>query len=809
MIKNYVKIAWRTLLQNKGISLLNIGGLAIAMAGAILILLWVQNELRFDNYHKDANRINLLVQYHAEKEAYLSETPFPAYEAIQESIPEVEVLAMAQPSLWSENIFEVNGNRFKETQALFVDSNWTKIFTYKVLKGSLSDFTHHGNKVIISESKAKKYFGSLPPLDQTIYIDSIPYAVAAVIKDIPANSSIQQDVLIPNSTLLKNEKTRSQLEYWGYYSQLLFVKFLANSDLQQAAEKIDELFLKNQEWNKEASMKSQFIPLLDLHFKQELAGKFIKHGSVQSIRIFTLLAILLLVTASINFVNLSIARISLRMKEIGIRKIVGAAKRQLFIQVMVETILSIILSIGFALLLTIIILPYFNAFTERHFVFSLFDGHIALLVLSVFILALSLTGPYPAWILAMLKPIGLLREHTSGILSRQGFRKVLVVVQLTLAVVMLISIMTIYNQFSFIQQQVAGYQKDQVFKIITPPPSYNIYAYDRKAVDRYTNGLVSLKTSLLSSSAIQSVSRVNGVSMIDDKRAGPSGLSWIGYPEMEKEPDAIQLWVDEDYGQTSNLHLESGRWFDSSNVSDKNNIILNETAVKAYGLKEPVIGTMFSGGINGTSGIVIGIVKDFHHKSLREKIDPVIISIDPFMAATFIIRAHTGSVKKALDDVQAIWASRYPSHPFEYTFLDEEFDKLYKDDRKALSFSFVFGGLSILISCLGMLGMVMVTTQQRTKEIGVRKVLGASVSSIVTLLSNDFIKLVLIAIIIASPVAWWAMNTWLKDFAYRIDVEWWMFTLAGILAITIALITVSFQTIKAARANPVDSLRDE
>lgn len=809
MFKNYIKIAWRTLLQSKGMSFLNIGGLAIATAGSILILLWVQNEISFDNYHKDADRINLLVVYDTTRAEYAVQTPFPAYSAIQEAVPEVELVTIAQPSDWSSYIFEINGSRFLEKNALYVDSNWTKMFTYQVIKGSLRDFTKSTNKVILSESKAKKYFGDLPPLEQSIYIDSEPYTIAAIVKDVPANSSFQQDMLIPNAILKKSRVGKSPIDVWWRYSQLLFVKLSAKADVQLTESKITEQFLKNQREPGSWSSKSRLIPLLDLHNKQELDEGFIKHGNPQSVRIFTILAVLLLITASINFVNLSIARISLRMKEIGVRKVVGAAKKQLFVQVMVETTLSIMLAIGLALLLAVLVLPYFNAFTEKHFVISLFDSSIVLLLLLVFVVVVLLTGPYPAVVLSMLKPIGLLKDRNLGGLSRQGFRKVLVVGQLTLGIVVLVGIMTIYQQFSFIQQQVAGYQKEQVFKVVTPAPNYVIRADDQESIDRYSNSLNSFKTSLLSSSAIQTVSRTNGVSMINDKDVWSPEIDWIGYPKRQERVDVVQLLVDEDYGRIANLELQSGRWFDATDVSDKFNLILNETAVKAYGLKQPVVGTLFTGGMYGDGGIVIGVVKDFHHKSLHEKIDPVIISLDPHFPSMYLVKTHAGSVKKALEDVQAIWSDRFPDFPFEYTFLDEEFDQLYKEDRRALSFSFIFGGLSILISCLGLLGMIVAVTQQRTNEIGIRKVLGASVSGIVTLLSKDFVKLVLIAILIATPIAWWAMNKWLQDFAYRIEMQWWMFALAGVLAVVIALLTVSFQAIKAAVANPVDSLRDE
>jgi putative ABC transport system permease protein len=375
--------------------------------------------------------------------------------------------------------------------------------------------------------------------------------------------------------------------------------------------------------------------------------------------------------------------------------------------------------------------------------------------------------------------------------------------------IMCVGVVIIHRQFNFIQQQTEGYQKDQVFRLNFSFP-LGFAANDEEALSLHASRVNSVKSSLLASSSIQLVSQVNGASIVDDRRKHPVNIPWAGYPEQQEPTDAVIIWADENYAELAKLTLVSGRWFDPSNATDKYNIVLNETAVKAFGLEEPIVGTSFSKGImSDQGGIVIGVIKDYHHKSLHEKIDPILVALDPFAAPSYLVKANAGSVTPALDHARKVWNEFSPEQPFQYTFLDEEFDRLYKDDRKALTLSMTFGGLSILLSCLGLLGMVTVSVLQRTKEIGIRKVLGASEAGLAQMLSADFLKLVVVAILIASPIAWYAMNRWLADFAYRIDIEWWMFATAGLVAVGIALLTVSFQAVKAAVANPVESLRSE
>lgn len=810
MLKNYCKLAWRNLGKGKLSSILNITGLAIAMAVAVLILLWVKNEASYDNYHPDAERIYLLTRYDTTNTSSASESsPLPAYQAVQSSVPEAELITMAAPTTWKNILFKVNGNVFTEKNALLVDSNWIKMFRYKVVEGSLQRFTTQANSIVLTKSKAKKYFGDAPAITQTLLIDSVPFSVAAVVADNPVNSSFQQDVLIPNSFLLNKEAVRKSLDDWGYRSQLLFVKLKANTSAVTTAEKISGIFTSHQTWKTQSAEFSVLSPLTGLHFQKELNSTTFKQGNPQNIRIYTILAILLLATACANFVNLTVAQAGNRLKEIGVRKIMGASKKQLFGQVMAEIAFFILLSMALALVLAIVAMPAFNAFTEKNFALNIFDPSVASLLLSVFVFVLLFTGIYPALLLATLKPVGLLKNKAIANISRQGLRKVLVTGQLTLVVITLVGVITLQKQFRYIQQSTSSYQQGQVFKFRALAPEAPIKMSDENAISQRISYLKNIKTNLLKSSAIGSVSLVNGVSMFDQKNKMASDITWTGYPVPEQKPEVVQLWVDEDYRQVANLTMKSGRWFDTQNISDKNNLVLNETAVKTLGLKEPVVGSTFSGGVHDNSGVVIGVVKDFHHKSLHEKIDPLVISMDPFMGVVYYVKAHGKNIDKAVKEAEAVWAANYPGKPFEYVFLDEEFDKLYKEDQKALTFSMLFGGLCIVLSALGLLGLVMVSAQQRVKEIGIRKVLGASVAGIVTMLSRDFVKMVLLAAIIGFPIAWWAMNRWLADYAYRVTLEWWMFAAAGGIALFVTLLTIAIQAMKSAMANPVKSLRSE
>ncbi len=808
MIKNYFKTAFRSLYRNRIPSAINIGGLAIALSVVLLILLWVQHERSYNSDNSDADQLFLLTEFDNGSSKYSESTPYAARQAIKSEIPEVEQVAAAFPGTYMDLVFALDEKRFFERDILFIDSDWVDLFDYRLIAGSFDRLREEPNVMAISESKAKHYLGSEPDVGKTIVVDSVPTTVVAVFADVPTNSTFRQGVLMSHQDLLKKPYFQSYTDDWGGYIPYLFIKLRHDADPVAIASKITPIFAKNQTYKEEGEFHHQLVPLSGIH----LGGfgfTMLPQGNKQSIVIFSALAFLLLLTASVNFVNLSIARMTTRHKEIGIRKVTGAAKWQLFGQVMTETLVTVATSSVLTLLLVMGLLPHFNRYFETSLVFSLTDMDTLLLLSGTFVAVLLLTGVYPALLTGRANPLNLFKGRVMGQSDNRRFREVLMVGQMVLAVTMVVSVIVIYGQFKYIQQTTEAYQMDQVFTFRRTANTGEVIRAGSPEQANYLRGVNTLKDELLRNSSIKAVTRVNGASLIDNPRTMEIEHEWIGYPKKEERPKAVRLWVDHDYLNLADIQLVAGRWFDDNNVSDQHNMIINETAVKAFGLKAPVVGTTFD--VFGLyQGSIIGIVKDFHHASLHQPIEPVVIELDPHaMGGKFMVEAQGGRVAEALAATEMAWKRQYPDKPFEYTFLNEEFDRLYKSDRKALVFSMVFAGLSLLISTLGILAMAMFTTQQRVKEIGIRKVLGASVSGIVALLSQGFVKLVLIAVVIASPTAWWAMSKWLEDFAYRIDIQWWMFALAGLVAVVIALFTVSWQAIRAAVANPVDSLRDE
>lgn len=798
MFKNYFKIACRNIVNQKLHSLINIGGLSVAMAAAVLIIIWVQNELRFDSYHAGADRIYLVKTYeYADKNnVFISEnSPYGLSTAMTQQVPEVESVAQAQRTQKNELTLDINGKLFTEKWGMYIDKNWFNVFHYEFVEGSPKAFFSNPHSLILTESKAKKLFGKTDIAGSNVQIDSTQYIVQAVIKDNPVNSSFQFDLLLPMEAKLNTKAELDLANYWGNLGFKTFVKLRPETDVAKVSNKVNALFKfsKHHQYDLTASL----LPLRSMHFENDLPWSAFTHGNIKTVKIISMLAVLLLLTASINFVNLSIARAGLRSKEISVRKIVGANRKQLFLQMMSESILTAILALVLTIVLVKLSMPFFNGFTGMKFTFNLLEPHLAMVLSGTLLTVIVLTGIYPALLLSSFNPLSLFRG--TGIFKVKGsiFRKVLVVGQFTLAVVMVIGAIVVYKQLVFIQQQQTSYNRSQVFTIQIP--SKNLFKIDR---EKWTGFLQPVKHDLTGQSQIKYVTRMTTESVVNNTHATAGGIDWDG-KDPDYNPSYVDFSADADFNKIMNFKFAEGHWFDEKNVSDQKNVILNETAVKQFGLKEPVIGKRFK------NGRIIGVVKDFYYKSMHEKIGPVVIRMEePFISA-FMVETYPGKASSVLQATQKIWKKYFPDASFMYTFLDEEFDKLYRDDQRTLTFTMVFCGLSILLSCIGLLGMAVLAAQQRRKEIGIRKVLGATVTNITALLSWDFIKLVLIAFVIASPVAWIVMNKWLEDFAYRINISWTTFALAGFSAVAIALFSVSFQAIKAAIANPVKSLRSE
>jgi cell division protein FtsX len=511
------------------------------------------------------------------------------------------------------------------------------------------------------------------------------------------------------------------------------------------------------------------------------------------------MALLLLMIACINYVNLTTARAGARARETGTRRIVGATRRHLFGQFMTETFMLSAIALGITLLLLKVFLPLFNSITEKTFTLSLIDPHMWMILAAVLLAAVLLNGIYPALLLSSFKPLSILRGNSLLNLKDAHFRKGLVVVQFVISIVLIAGTIVIYRQLQYVQQHSAGYNRSQVMTVELPWSAVNKYARDMKSF----TGM--MKQQLLATGGVAAVTASNG-SIINLGNMSSGSADWNGRAA-DFNPAIVTLSADADFASLFKLHLKEGRWFRSNSLADSNNVILNETAVKELGIQQPVLGQRFR--LHGNTGTVVGVVRDFHYKSMHEKIGPMVINTDPGWYGSLFIKVRPGQVKAAVENTEKIWKQLLPGLPFEYTFMDDDFDNLYRSDLRISTLVLIFSIIAIIIASLGLFGLVSFTAEQRKKEIGIRKILGASAANIVGMLSRSFLLQLLLAALIAFPLAAWIMSGWLQNFAYRISISWWIFAAAAALATCIALLTVGLQAMKAAVASPVKNLRTE
>ncbi len=799
MIKSYFKIAWRNLSKHSRMTLINITGLGIGMAATVLIVLWVQNELSFDKDQPDVKNI-----FRITADLSISKTETWIWENSQyilsehavKEIPEVENATRMQPKAYDQLNMNYNGNLISEKKSAYVDDQWFKMFHYDVISGSVDPFLKNPFSLILTASAAKKYFGKEEAVGKVLRIDTVNYEVQAVIKDAPANSSFQYNVLIPIAAQLTDPHTKKEALVWNNYNYITFLKLKPGANTKTVSAKLLQI-LKTNRKDFDGKSKYRLVNLADMHFENDLQHSNFVHGNRTIVNVFIVLAALLLITACINYVNLTTARASMRSKEVSVRKIVGADRLHLFGQFMSESFLVSLLALVLAILLVQFSLPWFKSFTGKEFEQPLLSPVIWTIIGSTLIISFLLNGLYPAIMLSSFKPINVFRGKNLLNFKDSALRKVLVVVQFTISVILIIGTLVIYTQLKYVQKVDLGYDRSQVF-------SFNFPYWKIKGIDFNKSDILlnTVKQELKQQSAIADVSMASA-ELVDFGNQSSGSFDWAGRPK-DYEPSFAPLDVDPNFQHMMHLKVKEGRWFNMSE-SDKHNVLLNETAVQLLHLPQPLIGQRFMH--RGDTGVVIGVVKDFHYRSLHEKIGPMILS--DHAGNGFYIKTTAGNTPAAIAAAQKIWRKFFPDAPFEYDFLDDKYNSLYKTEQQSSLLITLFASIAILVSALGLLGLAAFAAEQKVKEIGIRKVLGASVKSIVSLLSVDFIKMVVIASVIAFPVAWWAMNKWLQDFAYRINLSWWIFVLAAGIALTIAIITVSVQAIKAAVANPVKSLRSE
>ncbi len=795
MFKNYFKIAWRNIVRNKITTLINLFGLSEALVAFIFIALWVQNELSFDSYHANAKDIYLVQMASVRGDDASPITPLPLADALKK---ESSVSYVARMGRWLGTL-NVDGNLVDEKAGIAVDEDWFKIFNYNVVSGDIHSFNRNPFSIIFTQSKAKQLFGNKNPIGQIVKLDTTLYQVSAIVKDNPVNSSLQFDMLVPMAARLAYRQ--GDINNWGNSSYRTFVKIYPKTNIASFTKRATTLL---QQISKQKDFSLALQPLHELHFDTNSTDPAFRRGSHTAVFVFSILAILLLIIASINYVNLTIAKANARTKEISIRKIIGSSRAQLFLQFLIESFLLCLIALFISFIIMWLTLPAFNKLTETDFQLSVNSTILWSVLCGTLFFSTLLNGVFPALTMSFFKPLNYLHGYTILKFKNVLLRKGLVVFQFVIGVVFIIGTIVIFQQMRLAQASAAQYNRAQVVSFELPSQLLQKMDYDQQKINLFSQ---TFKNELQSNSSLQSIALASNSVEGSLNSRGAQNWYWNGIDTSFKA-SVSHVTVEPETKNIFNLQLKEGRWFRNDN-SDKKNYILNETAVKELGIRQPVIGQIFAKN-GGDTGQIIGVIKDYNFSSLYNEIGPLVISDNnDELKYVFFVKIVQGNIPKAMNAIAATWKKMIPDAPFEYQFMNEAFDNLYKDDLKVSKLVLLFSCISIIISALGLFGLAAFIAEQRRKEIGIRKVMGATVAQITTMLSKDFVALVLIAVVIASPVAYWLTNEWLQNFTYRIHISPWMFGFAGITVIAIAFITVCFQALKAAIANPVKSLRME
>jgi putative ABC transport system permease protein len=803
MLKNYLKIALRTLSKNKLQSLINITGLAFGMTCFFLIALYLFDEWTFDAFHVNASRIYRITEQRTSpngKQTHVASVAYQVSKYAKTSMPEVENTVRVA-LLGRTNVSNQEAQHVFYKQLIFADQSFFPVFDYKLIAGDRTTALQQPFTVVVTRDMAQNLFGTVDAVGKIIHTDGFepPFQVTAVCENIPRNSSFQFDILFSEATIESlpafAERIRSD---WSSNQFETYLLLKENAQPQSVAAKIRNAVAAHLTADQKAGIFA-LQPLRDIHFYSgNIENSAERMGDLTYVYIFAIIAGFVLLIACINYINLTTARASRRAKEIGIRKVAGANRAGLTGQFLMESMLITLISLFIALIAVQVILPAFNAFTEKALSLGVAsDVRIWIGIGLATLITGLLSGSYPALLLSRFRPSLLIKGGSATPGSGGGLRRSLVVFQFTLSVIMIVATLVVYLQLRYVQTKNLGFNKEQLV----------VVDINSGSVRKNFETIKSEYSKLAGVSQVSVSSRVDV--RIPTARAGVnSKMAFIG--------------ADENFLKTFGIQLQAGRNFGSNAAADSSAVLINETAARELGIKTPgdqlieIPGMGDGGNMNPLDqpfkARVVGIVKDFHFRSLRETIAPMVIGyrINPLQPIDyFTVRVSGNEAQKTIGQLEYILQQVDPKHLFEYHFLDQQLALFYREDAKRETIFVLMALATVFIACLGLFGLAAFTAEQRTKEIGVRKVLGASVGSIVTLLSKDFLKPVLIAILIATPVAWYAMNQWLQDFAYKIDVEWWMFVLAGTLAVGIALVTVCFQSIKAALMNPVKSLRSE
>lgn len=792
MIKNYLKIALRNFLRHKGYTFINVSGLAIGIACCIIIILFVQNELNYDKFHANGDRIYRVLRQANDEGNFrnIGVTSGPYADALLTDYPaDIEAAIRVMPN---DGLVSYGDKSFREERFYFAAANFFQFFSYPLLEGKPGQVLQDPNSVVISREMARKYFGEEDPIDKVLaYEKQWEFKVTGVFDKFPGNSHLSFDFVAS----LAPVEAMSWFKRWWNNALFTYVQLKPGIAPQALEAKLPDFMDKyfGDHFRKTGkSIGLVLEPLEDIYFDHEITFDFIPHGDRQIVYAFSAIALLILLIAAINFMNLATARSVNRAMEVGMRKVMGAHRRHLIVQFIGEALALSLVAMFLALVLVEFLLPYCNQLFQLNLSLDYSDGRLALAFLGATLIVGILSGSYPAFFLSAFQPVKTLKGKTGAASRGTVLRKALVALQFGVSVFLVICTLVIFRQLDYVSSKKLGFNKEQV-------------ALVRINNSEFRRNRENFKSELLRQAPVKSVSLMSGE---------PGGFHDNFAFDVEGIVDGSRrlrtVYTDYDYCKTLGLEIVVGRDFSPEYGTDSTAMLLNETAVKSFGwTNDEALGKhLFINLLDSLQRTVIGVVKDYHFTSLKNEIEPLAISIYPDHRVA-AIRINPANIREGLAAVEEAWQKAAPGYPFEYGFLDESFGRLYKAEQKQREIFSVFAFIAIFVACLGLFGLATYAAEQRTKEIGIRKVLGASEAGIVALLSKDFLKLVMIGFILAVPPGYYMMKHWLQDFAYRITIDAWIFIMAGVIALLIALATVSYQAIKAALANPVESLRYE
>ena len=783
MFKNYLKTAFRGFKRHKSSFFINLAGLSIGLTCSFLIFLWVMDELNMNQYHEDSDLIVQVMEHQSYSDELMTtrSTPGILARTLKEEIPEFQYTTT---HTWNnEYLFTRGEDSFMET-GLYVENDFFQILSIDLLYGNREELLTSPNTVVLSETMAKKYFGNRNPVGEGITLDNDEeLTITGVFRDMPSNSTYQFDCLLNyEDWYLENDWAQE----WGNNGPHTIAKVVPGTNLDSLTAKISG-FIK--ERNEESHIDVFVYPFTELYLRGSFENGVPSGGRIEYVRLFTIVAIFILLIACINFMNLSTAKATKRAKEVGIRKSIGASKGSLIGQFLGESMIISFFSLFVALLLVESFLPMFNNLTDKLISVDYTNPFLISIFLGTVIITGLVSGSYPAFYLSSIEAVKSLKGSLKSSWREAFARKGLVVFQFSLSIILIVSTIIIYRQIQFTQTKNLGYTKENLIYFTTEGQAGEQW-------DSFRDRIETIPGVVMASRSFHTFLGQNNNTL---------GLDWP-----DKDPDTRILFenitTDYNFIETMGVEILEGRCFSREFGADTAKIIFNEAAIAAMGLEDP-IGKVIQ--LWDEDREIIGVVKNFHFQSFRTEVNPAFFRLEPQSGWRAFVRIESASVSGTLSQIEEVWDEFNPTFPFDYQFMDEQYASLYRSEMRIGALARAFGIVAIFISCLGLFGLSSYTAEQRSKEIGVRKVLGATVNSLVILLSKDFTKLVLISIGISIPVSWFLMSKWMSEFAYSSGLEWWVFIVAGITALVIAWLTVSWQSIKAALTNPVNSLKSE